>query len=171
MHDAIIAAVARVRMKCLQLLVPAALAASASACGTPSAPSTTAPGSLHLSAAITPTTIDPDGDATITFTLENRGSGDLNLTFPGGCKILPYIRAGNVVVYPTGGGWVCPAIIAMATLHAGESIKSEVHVRAAARAEAPVVPLAHGDYTAFATVDTTEQHLTSDSVAFSVRDR
>jgi hypothetical protein len=149
-HDALIVTLASVRMKCFQLLLPAALAAATPACGAPSA----RPPPL------------PDRCTSQPRSRRRRSPGP---TFPGGCQILPYIRSGSTVIYPSGGGWACPAIIAMATLHPGESITSDVRVRAAASAAPPVVPLARGDYAASATVDTTEQHLASDSVAFTVR--
>jgi hypothetical protein len=158
-------------MRRIRLLLPAAIAAAfTSGCsGSPQAPSEGAAGPLRLSAAITRPAIDPGTEATLTFTLENRGSENLVLTFPGGCTILTYIRSRDAVVYPGGGGWACPAIIAMLTLGPGESIASELRVRAAANAQSPVVPLTPGDYTAYATADSTMQHLTSDTVAFTVR--
>ena len=151
----------------LPLLWLACVAASCS--GAPSAPTGDVAGPLRLTAAIAQTSLAPSDETILAFTLENRGTSDLVLTFPSGCQILPYIRSRGAFVYPSDGRWACTTAITMLPLQAGASITRDLRVRASAAADIPVVALAPGDYTAHAKVDSTEYHLASREVTFTVR--
>jgi hypothetical protein len=156
------------RLSCFAAVLAACVVMSACA-NTPSAPSRRSDGPLTLSATISRSDISSGGEATIVFQLENRDSADLKLTFPSSCSILPYIARGDAVIYPSGGGWACLTVITTLTVPARGSVTRDVIVRAAATATPPIVPLGPGDYTAYAKLDSTDFHLTSPPVSFSVR--
>ena len=134
---------------------------------TPSAPSP-AP-DVRLLAQISPSTIAAGETATITFRLENVTTNDVELTFSSSCQISPYISLRGAVTYPSGGGWVCAAVITKLALPAGGSVTREVFVRAADAAEYPVVALAPGEYVAYAKLDASSNPVASPMIPFTVR--
>jgi hypothetical protein len=146
------------------------VSASWSACAhSPAAPSHSTPVPITLSATISQSVIPFGGAATITFRLENNSATDLELTFPSGCQIMPYISLHDAVIYPSGGGWGCATVITNLTVPAGGAVTREVLLRASPTAEYPSVPLGAGDYIAYAKLDSFQYHLTSRPVPFTVQ--
>lgn len=66
--------------------------------------------------------VPPGVRDTLHATLTNDGPTAVTLHFPSGCIMLPYIRnSAGTIVLPSGGGWICTAVIGVVTLSPGES--------------------------------------------------
>ena len=135
----------------------------------PPAPSHSTPVPVLLSATISQSVIPAGGVATITFTLANHGATDLELTFPSSCQVMPYVSLHDTVIYPAGAEWGCATVITNLTVPAGGGATREVLLRASAAAEYPYVSLGAGDYTAFAKLDSSQYHLRSPLIPFTVQ--
>jgi hypothetical protein len=140
-------------------------------CDSPTTPSDER---LRLVSQINRNVIPPAGIATLTFRLENVSDETITLNFTSGCQILPYIatRASNRVIYPDGGGWACTAVMTGITLRPGEVKTHEVTVQGATSLSLPApgnVPLAAGEYSAYARVEAMGVELQSASVPFTVQ--
>jgi hypothetical protein len=142
----------------------------AGACGaSPTEPAPQAP--LRLDGRITQPVIGPGDAATLTFTLRNVSSRIVTMGFPSSCQLMPYVmeRTTQRIVYPSGGGWVCLAVITGLTLAPGESHPREVQVRAAEVTTQVPALLPPGEYEAFARLEDYTFRLRSEPVLFSVR--
>lgn len=150
----------------------AAIAASVlSSCGgQPTGPSLSA--SLRLTAAIAQPVVTRDNPVALTFRLENVGTESITLTFPNSCQINPYVIEGPTArrAVPQGGDWSCAAVITRLKLGPGAVALNSFFVRTE---DAPTsdgaVPLAAGEYFAYARVDADELRLRSADVIFRVQ--
>jgi hypothetical protein len=145
------------------------LLAAAVACGSsPTSPDQTGP--VRLTAQINRTEITTGGTAVVSFRLENVTANPITLNFPSGCQVQPFIakRPSNDVIYPGGGGWVCPAVVTSLTLAPHSVSVTELNVGAGAAAF-DIVSLAPGEYSFFARVESREHTLESPRVTLTVR--
>jgi hypothetical protein len=160
----------RIRKLAVAALLAAAPLLSA-ACDSPADPSDE---SVQLVTQISRNVIPPTGTATLTFRLENVSDKPITLHFSSGCQILPYIatRSDSRIVYPSGGGWACTAIVSELMLKPGEIKTQDVIVQGATSTSLPApgnVPLAAGDYSAYARVEAMGVEVQSASVPFIVQ--
>jgi hypothetical protein len=151
-----------------RLLASACLAFSVACGASPTAPSADGPFRLTVSAS---RSVIPAGEtATITFRLQNVGSGPQTLHFGDACQLMPYVANGlGLIVYPQGGGWGCATVITSLTLAPGEVKTEEVHVGSAAQGPDRYVQLGAGQYSAYAKVPSSEYRLQSEALRFTVR--
>jgi hypothetical protein len=129
---------------------------------------------LSLTGQISQNIVPPAGTATLTFRLENVSDESVTLRFTTGCQILPFIatRERNFIVYPSGGEWGCTTVISELILRPGGSTTQEVVVFAATPLSLPppgTVPLATGEYSAYARIEATGIDIQSISVPFDVQ--
>lgn len=131
------------------------------------ADSTSGPGALQLTVAVAQRAIEVGDSTTVTMSLRNNGIDPITVT-TGGCFILPYIaRAGSgELVYPSGGGWGCLAVMRSVTLGPGQSETQQYIVRGGAAAPSP--SLGPGDYVLYATLESAEFPLRSASARLEV---
>ena len=114
------------------------------------------------------------GDTTdLVFRLLNTSAQSVTLDFPSSCEVLPYIRVADSdqVAYPTGGGWGCYPVLSQLTIPAHDAHVVRVSLRGGApqRAIYPETPIGVGRYVATAEVISSQYHLRSAPVAFTVR--
>jgi hypothetical protein len=139
------------------------------ACSSPTSPAENGP--VRLRGDITQSTIARGDSATITFRLENTTTSSIVLNFNSGCTVLAYItdRQSGQVVYPSGGGWGCTAVLTSLELPPGSTRTVDVVVRAADTAAPTLVALEPGRYDAYATLEDTNYKLRSGAIAFTVQ--
>jgi Intracellular proteinase inhibitor len=125
---------------------------------------------VRLTVMVAPSPVLPGQIATLTFTLENAGDETVNLTFNTGCQINPYIRvrSTNVVIYPTGGEWVCTAVITQLSLRPGGTVQRVVRARAPNTSGDADAVLPPGEYQTFARLDDIRVRVQSDPVSFVI---
>jgi hypothetical protein len=145
------------------------LAAAFAACDqVPTAPSDG--NGLLLTAAVNPTVIERGQTGTLTLSLQNQTSRDIELSFGSSCQVMPYIavRGTGEIVYPTGGGWVCLTVMTGLTVPAGGSVTRVTELIAAETAPHPYAALPPGEYAAYARIDSTTHKLQSEPAYFRV---
>lgn len=110
---------------------------------------------------------------TLDFQLENIGRERINLTFPSGCQLLPYIADAGTgqIVHPAGGGWVCTAALSYLSLAPGDVRPLRIGIRGGAPQLAIYTefPLEAGQYAAYATLANSDYPLRSATVIVRVR--
>ena len=87
----------------------------------PIEPEITLPNGLLFRATISRNVIAVGDTALLRFELKNPRPVAVTLTFGSGCPTLPYITRGDEIVYPSGGGWMCTAVVTRLELAPGES--------------------------------------------------
>ena len=110
---------------------------------------------LEITTSVTPTTINIGGQGTMTIKLHNPKTTTVRITFTSGCQVLPYISAGqNQLVYPSGGGWGCPAVMTTLTLAPGTDYIRTTTILGGAPAVGTFqgAALSSGRYVAFAEI-------------------
>ncbi|MEX2270653.1 MAG: hypothetical protein WD690_04250 [Vicinamibacterales bacterium] len=140
----------------------------ASACGA----SVTGPGQVgpvRLTAHVNRIQIAPGATAVVTLRLENLTSSPVTLDFGSACQVMPYVvrRPGNEIVYPSGGGWGCAAVVTSLTLPANGVVDRELEV-IAGETSGDRVGLLPGDYVFFARLHDRVYKLESNRVTLQV---
>ena len=106
-----------------RMFTPLVAAAMLACAHEPLAPSSGAGVSLSLS--VSREVIQAGQLDTITIVLRNTTNRAVTLSFGSGCQLLPYIAdARGTVVLPSGGAWMCTAIVTTLTLAPGETRSS-----------------------------------------------
>jgi hypothetical protein len=111
------------------------------------------------------------GDSTIaTISLQNISAVPITVT-TGGCVMLAYItaEATREVVYPSGGDWVCPAVLRSLSLGPGAKTNQQLVVYGADLTRPSRPRLARGNYSVYATLQSSEFPLRSAPVTLTVR--
>ena len=111
------------------------------------------------------------GDSTIaTISLQNISAVLITVT-TGGCLMLPYItaEATGEVVYPSGGHWFCVAVLRSLSLGPGAKTNQQLVVYGADLTRPTRPQLARGDYSVYATLQSSEFPLRSAPVTLTVR--
>lgn len=146
------------------------VAAVCAACGgSPSAPSQSGP--LRLTVEPLQTLAGSPSNADFALKLQNTGSAPVTLSFPSSCQVMPYVverRTGRIVA-PSGGGWVCAAVVTSLTVGAGATHVETAHVAAARPMDAVMLNVPPGDYSIYAKLEDSTFKLQSTSLPFSVR--
>jgi hypothetical protein len=109
---------------------------------------------LALETSISAPVVAPGQTMTFTYQLRNVSSAPVTVIF-GGCGPLPYIaNSAATIVYPGGGGWLCPGAIRTSTLAPGQAISETVDLRAGRLDDSRTgaVTLPSGRYRAYADV-------------------
>lgn len=105
---------------------------------------------------------------TIVVTTTNATDHAVSLTFPSSCQVSPFIRrAGEGIVLPQGGDWVCEAVVTSLQLRPGES-KRQAYVwggHASWLGQLPMDALPPGDYEVYAELRANELRTTAPAVS------
>jgi hypothetical protein len=145
-------------------------AAALIACGaSPSAPSQQGP--LRLTVEPLQTLTGSASTAEFALKLQNTGAAPVEITFPSGCQVMPYVvdRGSGRIVAPSGGAWVCTAVITHLTLGPGETHTDTAHVIAGTDQRSPFIVVPPGSYAIYAKLEDSTFKLQSEPVSFSVR--
>lgn len=124
---------------------------------------------LEFSTEISKTAIRLGDTATVTIRLRNPQTQQVRLSFSSGCSVLPYISAGDKqIVYPSGGGWACTAMLSSLTIAAGGEYVVKLPVRGGAPTQSFYngAALSPGRYLAYAEIN--DDLGRSNAVPFSV---
>ena len=85
------------------------------------------PSFIQLSATADRTSIEPGDTVRITITAENTTAAVVRFQLASGCLLLHEVRnAGGDVLVPSGGGWVCPAVVRDVEFAPGEVLRKQV---------------------------------------------
>ena len=129
------------------------------------------PNIARVTVRVNPTFVGDPSTANFSIAAENISQNVLDLTFPSGCQLLPYVleRTTRRAVTPVGGGFACLTVITRATLRPGESIASNVLVKSGSSPNPAYVVLPPGDYVIYGRVEDQLFKAKSEELAFAVR--
>jgi hypothetical protein len=115
------------------------------------------------------TTIAIGQQSTMTIHLKNPKPTSVRINFTSGCQVLPYISAGKgSLVYPSGGGWGCPAVLSSLQIAANSEFTRTVTILGGAPSQGYFAgaALSPGIYIAYAEIADNQGR--SNSVRFEV---
>jgi hypothetical protein len=127
-------------------------------------------GGLRLTVTVPRPVISTGDSTTAAITLQNVTSHPITV-ITGGCLMLPYIstQATGEVVYPSGGNWYCVAIVRSLSLSPGATTTQQLVVYGADLTRPSGPTLARGEYSIYATLESSQFPLRSAPVALIVQ--